>query len=172
MGPPTGSTLVIDGPKRTVKLAAAGVGSSFPARSRAFTSKVWLPSGRPVSVAVVAGLKRVHAPPSSRQAKRRSVTGGRLSVPLKPSVRVAVFTSPGGALVIAVSGGVLSTITTRVVVAVLPAASVAVAPSVCEPSATDVVSQVAATLTLDAGGGGVTVAVRLWPSTVRARLAT
>ena len=46
-------------------------------------------------------------------------------MPVKPRVSSATFTSPGGALVIAVSGGVLSTITTRGVLAVLPAWSVA-----------------------------------------------
>src|SRR3989338_6175991 len=36
MGPLAGSTVVIAGPKRTVKVTLAGVGSSLLARSRAF----------------------------------------------------------------------------------------------------------------------------------------
>src|SRR5919198_2820452 len=66
--PLAGSTLVIDGPNRTVNFCVAGVGSSFPARSRAFTSKVWLPSMRLVNVAAVADVKAPKAPPSRRQA--------------------------------------------------------------------------------------------------------
>src|SRR2546422_4326525 len=38
-GPLAGSTLVIDGPNRTVKVRVAGVRSSFPARSSAFTDR-------------------------------------------------------------------------------------------------------------------------------------
>src|SRR3989449_11669374 len=69
--PPDGETSAIDGPKRTLKVRAAGVGSSLPARSRAFTSKVCAPSGRPESAAVVALLNAVQAPPSSRQPDAR-----------------------------------------------------------------------------------------------------
>src|SRR5436190_781761 len=39
-GPRAGSTLVMLGGNRTVKVRTAGVGSSLPARSRALTSKV------------------------------------------------------------------------------------------------------------------------------------
>src|SRR2546425_17372 len=39
-GPRSGSTLVMLGGNRTVKVRTAGVGSSLPARSRALTSKV------------------------------------------------------------------------------------------------------------------------------------
>src|SRR5437879_6251376 len=53
MVPLAGSTLVIDGPNRTVKVRVAGVRSSFPARSSAFTSNVCDPSVSPVQIAVV-----------------------------------------------------------------------------------------------------------------------
>src|SRR5262245_48887801 len=80
------SPLIAGGARSMVKLAAAGVGSSFPARSRAFTSKVWEPSVRPVSVTVVAAAKADQAPPSSRQAKTRSAVAVSASVPVKPNV--------------------------------------------------------------------------------------
>src|SRR6266850_8116121 len=79
--PLAGSTVVIEGPKRTVKVRTAGVGSSFPTRSRAFTSKVCGPSVRLFSVAVVAEANALKAPPSRRQANRRLPTGVRLSEP-------------------------------------------------------------------------------------------
>src|SRR3989338_2726423 len=75
MGPSAGAIEVITGPRRTVKLWLAGVGSSLPARSRAFTSKVWAPSARFVMVAVVALAKADQAPPSRRQAKTRLAGG-------------------------------------------------------------------------------------------------
>ena len=170
--PPDGETSAIDGPKRTLKVRAAGVGSSLPARSRAFTSKVCAPSVRPESAAVVASLNAVHAPPSSRQPNARPPAGVRLSMPVNEKVAMATAISPLGPLVIVVSGGVLSMMTTRVAVRGLPARSVALAPSVWLPSATVEVSQAAAIESGEAGGAGVRVATRGCPSTVRPRLAT
>src|SRR2546430_8080011 len=59
-----------------------------------------------------------------------------------------------------VSGGVLSTMMTRVVVAEFPARSVAAAPSVCEPSLTVDVSQGAVAVPPGAGRGGSAGVVR------------
>src|SRR5438034_7712854 len=173
-GPLAGSTLVIDGPNRTVKVRVAGVRSSFPARSSAFTSNVCDPSVSPVNVAVVAAEKAVKAPPSRRHANWRLPTEVRLSEPLKVKVAVATLISPLGPPVMNVSGGVLSTITTRVAVAEFPAASVAVAPSVWAPSGTVVVlnEPVAVTEAAGGGSGGIRVADSDWPSTLSPKLAT
>src|SRR3989442_11950249 len=84
--PLAGSTAVIEGPKRTVKVRLASVGSSLPARSRALSSKVWAPSLKPLSFAVVEEEHAVNAPPSSRHANRRSLGGVRLSAPGKLKV--------------------------------------------------------------------------------------
>src|SRR3989338_4545617 len=130
MGPSAGAIEVITGPRRTVKLWLAGVGSSFPARSRAFTSKVWGPSARFVTVAVVALAKADQAPPSSRQAKTRLAGGVRLSAPAKLKVASATRISPLGPSGIAVSGRVLSTVRVRVAEAGFPAWSWASAVSV------------------------------------------
>src|SRR5207245_94881 len=103
-----------------------------------------------------------------RQANRRLSTGVRLSVPVKLKVAVPTLISLLGPPVMTVSGAVLSTITTRVVVAVLSARSVAEAPRVCAPSGTVPVSQVAVAVALGAGGDGATVALSGRPSTVSA----
>src|SRR2546427_4192680 len=167
--PPDGETSAIDGPKRTLKVRAAGVGSSLPARSRAFTSKVCAPSVRPESAAVVASLNAVHAPPSSRQPNARPPAGVRLSMPVNEKVAMATAISPLGPLVIVGSGGVLSMMTTRVARRGLPARSVALAPSVWLPSATVEVSQAAAIESGEAGGAGGRGGARGWPSTLRPR---
>src|SRR3989338_2666213 len=174
MGPSAGAIEVITGPRRTVKLWLAGVGSSLPARSRAFTSKVWAPSARFVMVAVVALAKADQAPPSRRQAKTRLAGGVRVSVPAKLNAASPTRISPLGPSVMAVSGGVWSTISVRAAKAPLPAWSWACAVSVCVPSANCVVSQVAVAVTDAAGGGtaGVSVAVRLWLPTASVRLTT
>src|SRR2546422_470378 len=164
--PLAGSTLVIEGPKRTVKVRLAGVRSSLPARSSALTSKVCGPSARPLKLAVVTSVNGVNAPPSRRQANRMLPTGVRLSAPVKLKVAVGTLISPLGPPVMNVSGGELSTITTRVAEAVFPAWSLAVAPSVWVPSGTVRVLNEAVAVTDAAGGGsvGVRVAVSAWRS--------
>src|SRR2546422_8768047 len=92
--PPDGETSAIDGPKRTLKVRAAGVGSSLPARSRAFTSKVCAPSGRPDSAAVVALLNAVQAPPSSLQPYARPTAASRLFAALYERVSVTAVHVP------------------------------------------------------------------------------
>src|SRR5205814_2098796 len=67
-------------------------------------------------------------------------------------------TAPAGPETIDVSGGVLSTRTTRCAVAGLPARSAAVATRVCVPSASVVVSQLAAAVAAGAGRTGAIVA--------------
>src|SRR2546422_1358393 len=79
-------------------------------------------------------------------------------MPVNEKVAMAAAISPLGPPVIVVSGGVLSTMTTRVAVRGLPARSVALAPSVWLPSATVEVSQVVAIESGEAGGAGVRVA--------------
>ena len=76
-----------------------------------------------------------------------------MSDPLKLIVTVGVFTSPAGAPVMTVSGGVLSTRTTHIALAGLPASSVAVAVRVWGPSANAVVVQGGVAVTLGAAGG-------------------
>src|SRR5438552_13878563 len=61
-GPLAGSTLVIDGPNRTVKVRVAGVRSSFAGRWIAFTSDVCGPSVSPVTVAAVGVWDIVRGP--------------------------------------------------------------------------------------------------------------
>jgi len=170
--PLVGLTLVIEGPKSTVKVCAAGVGSSLPARSIAFTWKVCVPTVSPLRVAVVARLNGVNVPPSRRQANWRLATGVRLSVPVKFKVAVGTLITPVGPPVIMVWGGVLSTMTLRVAVDVVPARSLAVAPSACVPSGTVAVSQVAVAVALGAGSVGVTVVASGWLSTVSVSVAT
>src|SRR5256885_13745638 len=79
----------------------------------------------------------------------------------RSNVNIALVTCapPPGPPAIWVSGGVLSTMMTRVVVAEFPARSVAAAPSVCEPSLTGDVSQVAVAVAAGAGRGGAALAV-------------
>src|SRR5438093_7274617 len=100
-----------------------------------------------------------HAPPSRRHANSRPEGGVRLSVPVNVNIALVTCAAPPGPPAIWVSGGVLSTMMTRVVVAEFPARSVAAAPSVCEPSLTVDVSQVAVAVAPGAGRGGSTVLV-------------
>src|SRR2546427_8698103 len=94
------------------------------------------------------------APPSRRHANSRPEGGVRLSVPVNVNIALVTCAAPPGPPAIWVSGGVLSTMMTRVVVAEFPARSVAAAPSVCEPSLTVDVSQVAVAVAPGAGRGG------------------
>src|SRR5712692_7563557 len=98
--PAAGSIDVMVGPRRTVNVRDAGVGSSLPARSRALTSNVCDPAASPVSVAVVAKLNEVNAPLSTRHANTRFAAGVRLSVPVKMKLAVVAAVSPLGPLVI------------------------------------------------------------------------
>src|SRR3989454_7876145 len=95
-----------------------------------------------------------HAPPSRRHANSRPEGGVRLSVPVNVNIALVTCAPPPGPPAIWVSGGVLSTMMTRVVVAEFPARSVAATPSVCEPSLTVDVSQVAVAVAPGAGRGG------------------
>src|SRR3989475_7831192 len=97
------------------------------------------------------------APPSRRHANSRPEGGVRLSVPVNVNIALVTCAAPPGPPAIWVSGGVLSTMMTRVVVAEFPARSVAAAPSVCEPSLTVDVSQVAVAVAPGAGRGGSAV---------------
>src|SRR2546427_7822527 len=97
------------------------------------------------------------APPSRRHANSRPEGGVRLSVPVNVNIALVTCAAPPGPPAIWVSGGVLSTMMTRVVVAEFPARSVAAAPSVCEPSLTVDVSQVAVAVAPGAGRGGAAV---------------
>ena len=83
-----------------------------------------------MSGAVGWGSNGAKAPPSTRQANRRLATGVRKSVPVKVNVALATWITPLGPLVICVSGGVLSTITTRVVAVAFVARSTVTAPRV------------------------------------------
>ena len=152
----------------TVKLCCA-IALSLVARSRAFTSKRWVPGPSAVSVAVVSVENADHGPLSRRHANWRLASRVRLSAPVNVSVAVVACAGPPGPFVICAVGGVLSTMTTRAVVALLPARSVAVALSVCAPSGRLVVVMAAAAVTDEAGGGGVgmRVADRAWLSTLR-----
>ncbi len=93
-------------------------------------------------------------------------------MPVNENVADATAVSPLGPPMIVVSGGVLSTMTTRAAVAGLPAASVALAARVWLPSATVVVSQVAVAVRGEAGGGGVTAAESGCAPTARLRRLT
>src|SRR2546429_6280655 len=152
----------------TVKLCCA-VALSLVARSRAFTSKRWVPGPSVVSVAVVSVENPDHGPLSRRHANWRLASRVRLSAPVNVSVAVVACAGPPGPFVICAVGGVLSTMTTRAVVALLPARSVAVALSVCAPSGRLVVVMAAAAVTDQAGGGGggMRIADRAWLSTLR-----
>src|SRR2546425_10439428 len=99
------------------------------------------------------------APPSRRHANSRPEGGVRLSVPVNVNIALVTCAAPPGPPAIWVSGGVLSTMTTRVVMAEFPARSVAAAPSVCRPSLTVDVSQVAVAVAPGAGRGGGAVVV-------------
>src|SRR5205814_1141308 len=65
-GPLEGLRLASTGRRATANVSIAGVGSSLPARSRAFTSNVWAPSTSPVTVALVDAEKTPKTPPSIR----------------------------------------------------------------------------------------------------------
>src|SRR2546428_7852462 len=91
-------------------------------------------------------------------------------MPVNERVGMAGAISPLGPPVIVVSGGVLSTMTTRVAVRGLPARSVALAPSVWLPSATVEVSQAAAIESGEAGGAGGRGGARGGPPPRRPRL--
>src|SRR3989442_12746050 len=97
-----------------------------------------------------------HAPPSRRHANSRPEGGVRLSVPVNVNIALVTCAAPPGPPAIWVSGGVLSTMTTRVVMAEFPARSVAAAPSGCRPSLTVGGSQVAVAVAPGAGRGGGT----------------
>ena len=104
-------------PVATENVRRAGCGSSLPARSRLFTSKVCDPGARPLIVAEAAAENGENAPPSIRQANARLDAGVRLSDPAKVKVAAGLVIVPSGPPVIWVSGGVLSTMTVRVAVA-------------------------------------------------------
>ena len=76
----------------TLNVCAAGVGSSFPARSRAFTSNVCASGASSLTTTVVAGPKTDQAAASSRHAKSR--LGLSRSVPA--TVKVAVVSGDPG----------------------------------------------------------------------------
>src|SRR5256712_614643 len=171
--PLDGETSLIAGPSSTPNVRLAGVGSSLPARSRAFTSKVCDVSLSPPTVAVVAAENALHGPPSSRQAKSRSAVGVRLSEPVNVNVALAMEITPVGPPVIIVSGGVLSTMTDRVRGALsLPARSVAVTRSVWGPSGALVVFHVAVAVIGEPGGAGDSAGVSGWPAALGVMLAT
>ena len=137
----------------------AGVGSSFPAWSRALAWKVWSPSGRFMKLALVAEENAPNGAPSRLQAKRRFWGAVRLSVPVKVNVASVVVIPPAGPPVIWVSGGVLSTMTVRVAEVGFPATSVAVAVRVWVPSRKVVVFQLDVAVTGEAGDVGERVVV-------------
>ena len=122
------SILVSGGVASIVHVWRAGLGSSFPAASRARTSKACVPSPRPVYVAGEEQL--VNAAPSS---EHRNVELGSLE---KLKLAEELRTRPDGLSVIVVSGGVVSTV--QVLVAGLssrlPALSRARTWNVCVPS--------------------------------------
>src|SRR2546422_11736712 len=97
------------------------------------------------------------APPSRRHANSRPEGGVRLSVPVNVNIALVTCAAPPGPPAIWVSGGVLSTMMTHVVVAEFPARSVAAAPSGCEPSLTVDVGQGAVAVAPGAGRGGAAV---------------
>src|SRR4026209_1919791 len=164
VAPPLGSvigTCCVD----TVKLRWAGVWSSLPARSRALTAKPCAPGVNPDSVAVGDPVNPPKGPPSRRHANTSPLAGERLSAPPKVNVALVAAIVSFGPPVICVSGGVLSTMTVRLAGAVLRALAgrvgpvrgapfVALAASVCTPSAAEVVLQLAVAVTALAGGPG------------------
>jgi hypothetical protein len=115
----------------TVHVRVAGVGSVLPAESVARTAKVWEPSPRPVYVR--GDVHAVNAAPSRLHS---NVAAGSSAEKLNVAVVNAV--EPSGPEPIVVFGATVSTTTVRAFEAadVLPAASVAFAVYVCEPSAT------------------------------------
>src|ERR1700730_12459732 len=163
VAPAAGSVMaIVGGAVWTEKARRAGVGSSLPARSRAFTSKVCGPGARPATRAVAAAPNDVKAPPSTRHAKARPVARVRLSVPPNEKVTLVSATGPSGAPVITVSGGVLSTMTVRVPDATFWPWSVAATVSVWTPSALPLVFQLAVAEMVGAGGTGSRLAAKAW----------
>src|SRR5919109_1037759 len=157
--PLAGTIAVSAGASTTRKPRVAGAMASLPARSRAFTSKVCCASARPVTVTLVAEANALQAPPSRRQAKVSSAAVVSASVAANVNVAVVSATSPTGPLVIIVSGGVLSTTIVRVTTGdSFPAPSMAIADTVCAPSASSVVSQTPTAVSVVAGGTGSSVA--------------
>ena len=90
----------------TVMARVAGVGSGFPAASTARTSSVWSPSP---SGSGVDGEEQGAKAPSSKRHSRVAPD----SPASKPKVGVASAVRPAGPLVIAVSGGSISTVKVR-----------------------------------------------------------
>src|SRR5262245_11468687 len=73
-GPLEGFRAATEGRTLTLKARTAGVGSSLPARSRALTSNVWLPSGSSATLAVVVETNALNGALSRRHAKARLLT--------------------------------------------------------------------------------------------------
>ncbi len=125
-----GAVVVGGGPDNaTVHDAVAGDGSVLPTASVATTETVCRPSPRPVNEA--GDVHACAAPPSSEHA---NVDPASLEENATDALDVA--TVPDGAEPIVVCGAVASTVHVRVagVGSGLPAASLAVTISVCEPS--------------------------------------
>ena len=164
--PAAGSVIVtLTSPAVKRRCAAA---PSLPARSRALTSKRCEPGTRPDTVTRVAEPNADQCPPSTRHANARLATGVRLSPPVKSNVAASGIVADGPP-VIRVSGGVLSTMTLWLTSVRLPARSMATASSVCAPSATPRVFQVAVATADGAGNGGVTPPPSRWAPTPRLR---
>jgi hypothetical protein len=126
--------VVVGATVSTVNVRVAGEGSVFPAASVARTETVCEPS---LSDGVVHGLVHVtHAPLSTRHWKVEP-----LSLELNPNAGVGSLVGPLGPEVMVVCGGVVSAgaLIVQLCVAgeasVLPAASVARTPNVCDPVA-------------------------------------
>ena len=109
---------------------------------------------------------------STRHANSIAVAGLTLSAAAKTNRTVAAATSPSGPSTIQTVGAVLSTMTSRLALAVLPAASVARALSVTAPSAANAVSHGATASTSGAGGAGVCVGESRVPPASRTTSAT
>ena len=91
----------VAGGRWTVKLRAAGVGSRFPAASRARTSNVWLPFAR-----FEYSLGELHEPQELASSRQWNVE--RASVEVKAKLAEVISMVPAGPAVMVVSGGVLS----------------------------------------------------------------
>ena len=87
------------------------------------------------------------------------------------NVALGCASGPLGPPLMSVSGGVLSTITTRLTVAGLPARSEALTVSVCLPSGTSPVRHDAVATPAGAGSDGRTAAPSAWPAAFRHRVA-
>ena len=104
----------------------AGLASVLPAMSVARTSTVRWPSVRPVNV--LGLVQALQPPPSTRHSKVEPA-----SVDAKPNVAGTLLGSPGTTVKL-VSGGVESTVTSRIAAARCPALSAATASSAWLPS--------------------------------------